>query len=232
MSDSGESTLDNAGALPARTERRLRLTGLGIILIVILFGCLSYSGALVPRLTAQQHGWGGSLWVGDLRYHRGPAADPKKIHTSLTLVNDGWYTLEVVSIGGDLPGLRFTHVSQHDVQQGTDGLFRPGQYRLAMPVHVPSGYPGTTVALHYEVTDCSAVPSAPQAIPVRIVRPWGEQTVNVQPPPLRPSLGGWSVTTRDDPYRIEWQRFLADDVCGTRWEAPEDTVRRGFNVWG
>lgn len=210
------SRLDlHAGQLPSQVKRRMALAAVGLIAAMVAAGCLIYSGAVVPRISAIQYGWDGSLRIGLRPWE--PTPGPKKIYTTAILVNESWFPVTIVDIGGDMPGLRLDHLTRYGVGQRPDGVFAVGQWPLPDPLVIEPGreYP---IQIHYEVIDCMAVPTAPQLIPVNLARPWGRQTVHVQLPPLRAADGGWRITTHADPHRIEWQRLLADDACGTRWE--------------
>jgi hypothetical protein len=204
------------GELAPRVRLRIGLTAVFLVVAVVVGWYLTYSGVVVPRVTANQHGWDGSLRIGSPAYF--PKPDTKRISTALLLLNEGSVTINVIGVDVAIPGLRFDGISQHGPYLTPDGITRIGDSPAALPKPLEPGNMEFHWTLNFEVTDCAAVPAQPQPIGVRLARPWGQQTIEVQLPPLRPQHGGWAVTTRDDPHRIEWQRLLADDVCGTRWE--------------
>ncbi|MEV0719023.1 hypothetical protein [Asanoa sp. NPDC050611] len=218
------------GGLSPRTRRRVALTAVFLALATVAGWAAAYSGAIVPRVSADQHGWGGSLWTGPLRFAPKPPA-VKKIDTSLTLANGGWSTVDIRGIDVDIPGLRFEGASHTGVRRSPEGVVSIGSEPLTAPLPLAPDQQNFALTLSFEVTDCAKVPSSVAPIGVRVARPWGEQTIWVTNPPLRPSNGGFAVTSTDDPHRIEWQRFLADDVCGTRWEVEDDDPDARFSRW-
>jgi hypothetical protein len=112
----------------------------------------------------------------------------------LPIRNNGWTPVTVTGAGRGGPGLRLTEVA-------------------GLPVTL-AAHQSTIVYLSYRVTDCAAVPDGAWPVPVRTTRPWGTQTVYLQPSLVwvRPSAGLRSTEDGQGPGR-QWQRGLADFGC-------------------
>jgi hypothetical protein len=189
-----------AGRVSRRTLVRSWAVGIVALLVLTTAAWVWESGAARPRLIADDGGWVSSLNVVDANPRHAPA-DPD-LSQQVRIENHGWLAVRIAGVGADGPGihLRESTVDQRLTPQTPFVLKRGGT---------------AAVTMSYRITDCTAVPADPWPIPVRLLRPWGIQTVHVWLPPLRahPVYSGWSITTRDDPKAVEWQRWLADDVC-------------------
>lgn len=146
------------------------------------------SGLVMPRL----------MPTGAAGYGYGDERDPWRIHYQFAVRNDGWFSVEIADVGRDGPGLALV------------GARGAGQ-------RIDAGATAD-VGVTYEVTDCAAVPSEPWPVLVRVVRPWGTQTLWMELPrqspmdfdlPARNSQGDASFWVDE----VEWQRNLADAVC-------------------
>ncbi|WP_214103523.1 hypothetical protein [Acrocarpospora catenulata] len=75
--------------------------------------------------------------------------------------------------------------------------------------------PGDTADLEfvYEVTDCNNIPGDKWPIPLQVERPWGTQTVYVDPPLQDPDPFNGSVPDEDSGITWEWQGARASYVC-------------------
>jgi len=183
----------HAGRLSRRVATRL-WTGGAVAVIVLLAGVLAWwAGLVVPRLA-----WPG----GDGGYaYSAPPGGP--VAHEVTIVNAGRIPVHVVGIGRDGPGLKLQAVST-----AFDTVV-PARFPLAIE-------PGQTltVTLVYQITDCSAVGRQPWPVPVRVERPWGEQTAYVSLPVKTsrdaPTERFW---TGEDPFAVQWQRHLTDLAC-------------------
>lgn len=65
----------------------------------------------------------------------------------------------------------------------------------------------------YQVTDCGNIPNEEWPIPVRVERPWGVQTVYVEPPPQEPDLSENSSLNEDESIMWQWHGARASYVC-------------------
>jgi hypothetical protein len=85
---------------------------------------------------------------------------------------------------------------------------------MTLPLTVQPGAT-TTIRISYTITDCSLYVRGPWPLPIRIDRPWGEQTVYVTPPALADPDAPDSYTTigDTDPYALEWQDSLTRMAC-------------------
>ncbi|WP_433352785.1 hypothetical protein ACQP25_06085 [Microtetraspora malaysiensis] len=75
--------------------------------------------------------------------------------------------------------------------------------------------PGDTADFEfvYKVTNCSAVSPQKWPIPVRVERPWGMQTIYVEPPPQEPSLfEDFEDEDENSTWRL-WHVARASYVC-------------------
>ncbi|MGX6607261.1 hypothetical protein ACWKSP_34820 [Micromonosporaceae bacterium Da 78-11] len=179
------------------------------VAVLVLAGVLvSRSGAMTPRISTAG-GWSGAVEDGStstLMTSRsdGGARGLTRVSQSFTIVNDGWFPLEIVGVDTDRPGM---HVERAVVGDGLPHLLRHNE--------------SATVTVHYDITDCAAVSSSPQPVPVRVERWFGEQSIPVSLRPLHPYReGGWAVSNPGDPQTVQWQRFLADYTCDVPY--PED----------
>jgi hypothetical protein len=89
----------------------------------------------------------------------------------------------------------------------------PNVFRSIMLVRGPTI--NAQVRGAHRVLEPHTVSDQPWPIPIRIARPWGTQTTHILHLPIRATSdhGGWSMTDRGDPRAVEWQRWIADDVC-------------------
>jgi hypothetical protein len=206
----------SAARLAPRARRRLMIALGALIVLVVAAVQITVSGAVVPRITTHP-GWSGWFEDGttsDLLVNRRGRRGPPPTHVSqaFRIVNEGAYPLTIVSIDADRPGMRVERVE-----------VRPEQY-VAKPAILAAGHPyplpaGETlsVRIYYDITDCSAVTARPQPIPMVVERWFGQQRVPITLAPLRPyRKGGWAVSP-GDPEAVQWQRFLADHVCGIQY---------------
>ena len=187
VSDEVWAQLDpHAGRLTRRATVRLWVTIVLAIMLVAAGVLVWRSGLLAPRLE-----WPRSAGYFTEANH-GP--QPVFLH-SVTVVNEGWTPVTVLSAGRDGPGLTLTEV------------------RDAFPVTLGAGDEVEFVVV-YRVTDCSAVPTQRWPVPVRVRGWYGERTVYVGLP-TRPGPGAPEQYqfTGQDPYAVEWQRALADMAC-------------------
>jgi hypothetical protein len=175
----------NVGRLSRRTSRRLLLSGV-VGLVVVLAAAVGWrSGAVSPRL----------VWSQDSAYafSFGPGGP---VTASVNVTNSGWVPLTLVGVGRSGPGLELARV---------EGI---------LPITLGPG-DATTFILTYRITDCAAVPHDPWPVPVRVKRWWGEQTAYIPLPtePADDGLAEYSYSGDDDPYALQWQRYLADGAC-------------------
>jgi len=111
-------------------------------------------------------------------------------HHSVIVHNDGLRPIRVLGVGRSGPGFRLDRVDGP-----LPSTVEPGEY--------------LELVLIYAVTDCAAVPTGPWPVPVVVERPWGVQTVYVQPP-LLPATTHEGTSHWPD---LEWQHWLADTAC-------------------
>ena len=173
-----------AGRLPRRTTLRVWIAATLVAVVAAATGVVWGSGAVVPRL------------VYPLTAATSASGGPTgPLMRELTVENRGWVALTLLGAGRDAPGLDLAEVA---------GTF---------PVTLVPG-DRLSFVLVYRLTDCAAVPVGPWPVPVRVERPWGEQTAYVavpaEPGPAAPD--SYSYSGRD-PYGVEWQRALADLAC-------------------
>jgi hypothetical protein len=102
--------------------------------------------------------------------------DSGRMKVTVTVTNAGMVPVTVLGAGRSDPGLQFLRA---------EGAF-PTTLR-------PGG--SMTLDLHYQLTDCAAVPDVAPPVAVEVDRWWGGQTVDLQ-------------TTYDS-----WQRSLVDHIC-------------------
>jgi hypothetical protein len=102
--------------------------------------------------------------------------DYGRMRVTVTVTNAGMVPATVVGAGRSDPGLQFLRA---------DGAF---------PTTLGPG-DSMTVELHYQLTDCAAVPEVSPPVAVEVDRWWGGQTVDLQ-------------TIYDS-----WQRSLVDHIC-------------------
>jgi hypothetical protein len=139
--------------------------------------------------------------IDDANGRTGPRAAEQTM--ILNVENRGWQSVRIVGAGDDRAGVRTLRATVDNA-----------------PLTPQSPYvvdPGGTVkiALVLQFTDCWAVSDQPWPIPIRVARPWGTHAIHVFHRPIRAASdrGGWSVTDRGDPHAVEWQRWIADDIC-------------------
>jgi hypothetical protein len=204
----------STGRLKRRTRLRVTVALALALATLIVAGYVHSSGLFSPRLT---------LFHSDSAYEYPDGSDwlifndstqrTTRVRQALIVENNGWYALTIVGADRDRPGMRVTQVTIGDIhlegntwRTGGRPLTPGAPYRLE---------PGASVSIqvHYDITDCRAVPPTPEPIPLRVIGPLGARTVDVPVPPLNVSDGGWQVSDPSDPDAVQWQRYLADRVC-------------------
>jgi hypothetical protein len=203
VSDQVWHQLDPAGgSVQRRTVHRFRLAVVPTFLVLLVVGVTWASGGFVPWLHQTATGFAFSAALDDANGRVGPR-DPDQT-MNLSVQNSGWRPVRVVEVGSDRTGFRMLRATIDDKP-----VSRRSPYVVA---------PGETVeiTLFLRFTDCQAVSAARWAVPIRIARPWGIQTVHVDHLPIAATSdrGGWTTVYRGDPRAVEWQRWIADDVCG------------------
>jgi hypothetical protein len=202
VSDQVWQQLDPAGG---RVRRRtvLRFWGIGVPTIVVLFAAAAAwaAGSVVPWLHETDSGLATSVALDDANGRTGPR--PAEQTMNLHIQNDGEQAVRIVGVGGDHAGIRMLRATA----EGRP--ITPRSPYVLDPAHT------VEITMFLQFTDCAAVSTRPWPIPVRVARPWGTQTVHVLHLPIRATSdhGGWSLAYRGDPRAVEWQRWIADDVC-------------------
>jgi hypothetical protein len=209
----------SAGRLAPRSFRLLIAGAIAIAALAVGTVTVEHSGFVVPRIGVEP-GWDGAFENGEEsaslvnRYHTTVTSE---VSQTFHITNHGTATVRIIAVDADEKGMRVERVELGAVHGDPDkGMLSPGGVPLdpADPYALRPGA-GVQVKIYYDVTDCHAVTAARRPIPVRVQRWFGRQTVGVTLLQLRPfRTGGWSVSTADDPKAVQWQRFLADNVCG------------------
>lgn len=208
----------SAARLVPRTRRRVGLAIVVMIAAIAAGASLRNSGVVVPRFEVDP-GWSGSFEYGDkseLLVNRYSQPVSNRVSQSFSIRNNSWSAVDIVGLDMDRPGIRVERVTVGLTHfNDKDGVWRTGG-RLLTPEAPYTAAPTESVNLtiYYEITECRSVTAAVQPIPLRIARPFGVQTIDIELPPLRPETGGWMVSVPEDPDAVQWQRFLADHVCG------------------
>jgi len=138
---------------------------LGIATVVATVGLLA---AWYLGLVVSRLEWDGSM---SSEIH-----DSGLMRVSFSVTNAGAVAVTVLDAGGPLPGVEFLRV-----QGQLPATIEPGQ--------------SVVVDLHYQLTDCDAVPRSGPPLRMQVDRWWGRQTVAVTP-----TFDGWL-------------RQLVDHVC-------------------
>ncbi len=202
VSDEVWQQLDPAGGR-VRRQTVLRFWRIGVPTVLALFAAASAwaSGGVVPWLHEADLGLATSVAMDDANGRTGPR--PAEQTMNLHIQNDGELAVRIVGVGGDRAGIRMLRATAegHPIT--------PRSPYVLDPAHA------VEITMYLQFTDCAAVSTQPWPIPVRVARPWGTQTVHVSHLPIRAMSdhGGWSVAYRGDPRAVEWQRWIADDVC-------------------
>ncbi|MEY9907925.1 hypothetical protein ABIA35_004157 [Catenulispora sp. MAP12-49] len=207
-----ETAVSESSGIAVTTKRPMRLLAGGSAALVLGFSSvlLWLSGSVHARVTSPQPGDGGDTW----------RQDRKEFTTGVLIKNDGWSALRIVGVGRDEPGLRL-------LASDDSGITHPfSKPSASVPFTLQ---PGETVAvtIAYQVTDCAAVGVGKLPIPIRIERTWGTETASVTHSMYQE---GNDILILD--YRgadaVEWQRALADKVCGAdRFSDAPGDVRPG-----
>jgi hypothetical protein len=220
LSDAMWGQLDpSAARVSPRARRRLTAAALTLTMLVLAGTLIDQSGVATPRI-ANEGGWGGPFrWrrTPELQANRDTRPVSPRVGQSFTIVNKGWFPLKIVGVDVDRSGMRVERVAVGRTHFDSDrGMWRVGGRTLTPsdPHVLPPGE-NVYVQVYYHVTDCHAVTASPQPVPVHLQRWFGRQSVDIVLPPLRPyRKGGYSVSTPDDAAAVQWQRFIADYVCG------------------
>jgi hypothetical protein len=172
---------------PAAAGKRL-IMAVGAILAALLIG-----GALL---------WNSGMVVAQLEFldldTRGATnGDTREFSVRVTVTNDGWTPIDVLDIGRHGPGLELVGVAGSP-----------------LPYTLEAGE-ARDHELVYRVTDCAAVPPVHWPVPVRLDRPWGEQTVflDIPPVPQGPFAEGARQPEEERPNLLEWQHARSGEVC-------------------
>jgi hypothetical protein len=173
------------------------------------------SGDVVAWLHETDTGWASSVAIDDANGRTGPR--PAEQTMILNVENHGGRPVRIVGVGDDRTGIRTLRATATKTSRpirssspvsGTGPITSRSPYILN---------PGDIVeiTMFLQFTDCRAVSDQPWPIPIRLARPWGIQTTYILHLPIRATSdhGGWSVVYRGDPRAVEWQRWIADDVC-------------------
>lgn len=188
-------------AVARRTVVRFWAVGLAGIVVMFTAAIAWASGGMVPWLHETDTGWDSSVAIDDANGRAWPRAAEQTM--ILNVENHGWDAVRIVGVGDDRAGVRTLRATV-----GNEPLTPQSPYVLDA---------GNTVeiTLFLRFTDCRTVSDQPWPIPIRIARPWGTQTTHVLHLPIRATSdhGGWSMADRGDPRAVEWQRWIADDVC-------------------
>ncbi|NUP46599.1 MAG: hypothetical protein HOW97_04705 [Catenulispora sp.] len=178
-----------AGALNRTQRRRLTWSAAAGAVVIAAAVLLDLSGLIHPRITMPaDRADGGAAYK-----------DTQIIARQIVVHNDGWTTVHVTGIGQDGPGLRLLGPAD------PGGPNKNSEIAGAQPPFDLHPDQTVTMVVIYKITDCAAVSSSPFAVPVRVDSLWGTQTVSIALPPV---YRGRSFTS------IEWQRDMANDVCG------------------
>jgi hypothetical protein len=181
-----------AGRLSRATVLRLRSAIVVVSTLMTVAALVWYSGVAVPRLRWSEEG--GFGW----------ATGPDFVSQAVHVRNSGWVPLNVIGAGRSGPGLQLIAVQ--------DGPPEPLMVRENPLPQVLRPGQSLTFVVVYRITDCSAIPTQPWPVPVRVQRPWGVQTVYIPVPPQPAAPGSIYV---NGPYvpMVEWQRTISDDLC-------------------
>jgi hypothetical protein len=209
-----------AAQLPQRAFHRLVRTATAVLIVVISLPVALHAGVFQPQVRATYLGWGGTFVYPDgdqttAMFGKKVSAD---VTGSTTIVNDGWSTVRVLGVTITGAGFRFDHATVGDTHTVGDTV-HPGGVTLTpeAPVTLPPGE-SLAITLFFTITDCHAVPAAPQFATIHIDSWRGNQTVRVALPTVRHLRGGWRVTSPADPQGVSSVRYLADAVCGIAME--------------
>ncbi|MBO3749105.1 hypothetical protein J5X84_23760 [Streptosporangiaceae bacterium NEAU-GS5] len=93
--------------------------------------------------------------------------DTRNVSVGFRVVNEGWAPVTLIGAGRSSSYMRLLSVED-----------------THFPITLGSGQ-WADITLSYHVTDC-AIPVEPWPIPVRVERPWGTETVYVDPSPRDP----------------------------------------------
>jgi hypothetical protein len=185
-----------------RTVVRCWAAGVAGILVIYTAAIAWASGGVVPWLHETDSGWISSVAIDDANGRSGPRAAEQTM--TLNIQNHGWQAVRIVEVGDDSAGVRTlrTTAANEPITPQSPYVLNPGDT--------------AEITLFLRFTDCRAVSDQPWPIPIRVSRLWGTQSIHVFHLPIRATSdhGGWSVADRGDPRAVEWQRWIADDVCG------------------
>jgi hypothetical protein len=191
VSDDVWAQLDpRAGAVERAAARRYVRLGVLAALVLAAAGTVWTSGLAWAHVERP--------WAEGFAQKADPVA--RTITTDFVIKNDGWRAIGIEDIGADGPGLRVLRTG-HPLVNADDWRTVPFWLK-----------PGETATLSitYQITDCAAVTSGEFAIPVRVHRFWGTQTVDITLPRAYREVSPHIAS----PVGPEWQRDLADQACG------------------
>ncbi|WP_433419539.1 hypothetical protein ACQP1V_05700 [Microtetraspora malaysiensis] len=166
---------------------RVRWTILLVIVALVSAAAAAswYSGMVRARLqTVMLEGRSGS---GD--------SDTRVMTIRFGIRNEAWTPVTIVGAGRSSSFMRLLRV------EGTHTPITLG--------------PGDTTDFEfvYKVTDCSAVSAQKWPIPVRVERPWGMQTVYVEPPRQRANISDDFAYVDENSTWALWHVARASYVC-------------------
>jgi hypothetical protein len=186
----------DAGRLPRRTRRRIRVAAIAAAAFLVIIGLGWQWGAVVPRVGGSGHG---------------AMSGPGVMAVTVDVRNTGWTGMRVVGVGRSGPGLRLTRV---DGTVPADlGDASSASYTLYYDVTNCAALPTGPWPVPVRIQRPWGVWTG--WIGVEPMVPMGDSP-NPPPPGMR------SFTGRD-PYAKEWQVALANMTCTPQKPIPAST---------